>query len=246
MLNTRQQGGSIGAVVVTYKTPAEQLRRCLESLKQNNVNDVIVISNDKNNVGFAAAANAGAKKLTNELILFINPDAELIPSTIYKAIKLLRNKPRVGIVGLMLCDFDYKEEDNCYGSPVTPMSLYLRHIIPKINLSKSNEVGWVSGGAMIVRRSMFNALSGFDSQFFLYWEDVDLCRRAHQDGWAVCILPSVKVMHERGASLHDLKQKTVFYDQSADKFFHKHYSKSIWLFQRYSRRLYRLLSQSVD
>ena len=237
---------SIGAVVVTYKTSAEQLKRCLKSLQQNDISDVSIVSNDVNNVGFAAAANKGAKKLCNELILFINPDAELIPNTINKAVRLLQNNQRIGIMGLMLCDLDYRDEINCYGSKVTPISIFIRHATRKPVLSKARFTGWVSGGAMLVKHSAWQELMGFDSQFFMYWEDVDLCRRASEFGWEVCIMPSVKVIHQRGASLQDLAQKTRIYDESADKYWHKHYSKSICLWQRYSRILYRLLSQSVD
>lgn len=234
---------------MTYKTPADQLQRCLKSLQQNNIHDIYIINNDTNNPGFAASANQGATKLANELIFFINPDAELIPNTIHKAIQLLHNQQQVGVVGLMLCRPDYQNETNCYGPLVTPISLFSRHLIsktPKTTSSQPHSVGWVSGGAMIIKRSIFQKLSGFDPRFFLYWEDVDLCLRARQDGWTVCIMPSIKVIHERGASLHNLAQKTRLYDQSADKYFNKHYSKPIWLWQHYSRVLYRLLSRSVD
>jgi GT2 family glycosyltransferase len=238
--------GSVGAVIVTYKTPTEQLQKCLKSLRQNDIHSVSIVNNDTTNPGFATAANQGAAKITNELILFINPDAELIPNTITKAVRLFQNQQEVGVVGLMLCNLDHQEETHCFGPPVTPISLFLRHFMSQSIPSQPRPVGWVSGGAMIIRRSAFQALAGFDPQYFLYWEDVDLCHRARQAGWHVYIVPSIKVVHQRGASLRDLAKKTRYYDQSADKYFHKHYSKPIWLFQHYSRILYRFLSHSVD
>ena len=246
VLNTKPPINPIGAVIVIYKTPADQLQQCLKSLQQNNIQDINIINNDTNNPGFATAANRGAAKLTNELILFINPDAELVPNTIHKAVQLMLKEQKIGVIGLMLCGPDYQNETNCYGPPVTPISLFLRHILSKPTPLKTQPTGWVSGGAMIIKRSIFNKLSGFDPRFFLYWEDVDLCLRARQNGWAVYIMPSIKVIHERGASLQNLTQKTRLYDQSADKYFNKHYSKPIWLFQHYSRLLYRYLSHSVD
>lgn len=238
--------GFIGAVIVTYQTSADQLQRCLKSLQQNDIQDISIINNDTNNLGFAAAANLGAAKLTNELLLFINPDAQLIPNTMNKASQLLRNQQRIGILGLMLCGPDYQNETNCYGPSVTPISLFTRHLFPKPIISLPQLTGWVSGGAMIVKQSTWQELSGFDPRFFLYWEDVDLCFRARSAAWTICIMPSIKVIHERGSSMQNLTHKTLLYDQSADKYFQKHYSKPIWFFQHYSRRLYRLLSHSVD
>jgi len=237
---------SIGAVVVTFQTSAAQLQACLASLQQNGVTNQQAINNDKNNIGFAAAANAGAGQLTNEFVLFLNPDAELLPGSLALPLSYLSRHPKVGIVGPLLYNHDKVYETKCYGQSVSLWSLFGRRLAPSRLPANPQAVGWVSGGAMLIRRSVFEELSGFDPSFFLYWEDVDLCRRAWLAGWSVHLLPSWRVLHQRGASLSDQAAKTRLYDKSADNYFHKHYSKPIWLFQRYLRYLYRLFSPLVE
>lgn len=237
---------SIGTVIVTYRTPIDQLQRCLNGLRQNNIVDHKIITNDANNIGFAAAANLGAKQLSNNLLLFINPDAILSPRSIHIPVNYLSTHPTVGIVGPLLYNNNHLFEPHCYGQPVTLWSLFRRRLTLNRPPAHAQSVGWVTGGAMLVRRSVFQTLSGFDPEFFLYWEDVDLCHRSRQAGYAVHLLPSWRVFHQRGASLSDHALKTRLYDQSADNFFRKHYSKPIWLFQRYLRWFYRLLSPLVD
>ena len=62
------------------------------------------------------------------------------------------------------------------------------------------EVDWVSGACMMVRRDAFAAVGGMDEQFFLYWEDADLCRRLKQAGWKTYYQPGVTVTHLTGQS----------------------------------------------
>lgn len=237
---------SIGAVVVTFHTPTEQLQACLASLQQNGITDWRVVSNDQNNIGFAAASNNGARQLTNEFILFLNPDAQLLPNSIHLPLSYLSSHPKIGIIGPLLYSQNFVYETKCYGQPVSLWSLFRRRFTSDQLPANPQAVGWVSGGAMLIRRAVFEELSGFDSSFFLYWEDVDLCRRAWRAGWSVHLLPAWRVPHRRGASLSDQATKTRLYDKSADNYFRKHYSKPIWLFQRYLRFLYRLFSPLVE
>ncbi len=240
---------STGAVIVTYKTPDDQLAKCLTSLRREGVNDVVITNNDKDNRGFAAAANEGASLLASELILFLNPDAYLTTGVLLPAERLMAEKTSVGVVGLMMCAVNGEAEESSFGRTVTPWTLLIRHWQPRASIKSKREpvaVGWVSGGAMLVRREAFCKVGGFDQQFFLYWEDVDFCRRIKLAGWQVVLLPTGGVIHQRGASLADSQQKTSLYDESADKYFRKHYPKLVWLVYQKARRLYRFFSPWVS
>lgn len=233
----------VGAVVVTYQTPQPLLQNCLTSLRVGGIKDISVINNTPaNNPGFAAAANKGVARLSNKYLLFINPDATLAPNSCQVAQDYLGSHPQVGIVGLLLNSPADQPEVHSFGPPVTPLFLITRHFTEPRIPQHPTPVGWVSGGALIIRRLLFNQLGGFDPRFFLYWEDVDLCRRAHQADWQVILLPQAKVIHQRGASLSDNRHKTKLYDQSADKYFCKHYSTMICLLARSARFVYRLFS----
>ena len=255
-----------GAVIVTYRTRPSTLRACLQSLKDNRMQDIVIIDNEHNpavknvaqkksikyfpqpqNLGFAAAANLGAARLASKYLLFINPDAALSKHACANAETHLNNHPKTGIVGLLLYTPNGQIQPHSFGSAVTPLSLVARHF-PRVKPKNRSplSVGWVSGGAMIMRRSLFMQIKGFDARFFLYWEDVDLCRRAIREGQRVVVLPSAAAIHRRGASLLDSKLKTKLYDKSAGIYFCKHYSKTICSIQKFCRYLYRFISPRAD
>ncbi|PIT98435.1 MAG: hypothetical protein COT71_00835 [Candidatus Andersenbacteria bacterium CG10_big_fil_rev_8_21_14_0_10_54_11] len=216
----------------------------------------------------AHAAVRQKKPSADDLLLFLNPDAALSPGALNAARNALRRWPQAAIAGLALHDEAGRLERRSLGPAVTPLTLLTRHIKnitwPGVTrlasprrarsfLSKhatgvsrgrdsGNVVctaGWVSGGAMLVRTGVFRRLGGFDEQFFLYWEDVDLCRRAYAAGYSVIYVPAARVHHRRGASSTDTVQKTRWYDESADKYFRKQYAKPTWYTVRIARRLYR-------
>ena len=233
----------VGAIVVTFRTPKRMLQNCLASLRSSGIQNISVINNTKeNNPGFAAAANTGAARLPNKYLLFINPDASLTPGAGEIAQDYLDNHPNVGIVGLLLTSPAGHPEACSFGATVTPLSLITRHFARQHRPKSPTPVGWVSGGAMIIRRDLFRQLGGFDPRFFLYWEDVDLCRRARQAGHHTVLLPQAKAIHQRGASLTRGQRKTKLYDQSADKYFCKHYPDMICLLAKSARSLYRFFS----
>lgn len=232
-----------GAVVVTYQTPNRLLQSCLTSLRSNRIQDISVVANTKkNNPGFAAAANIGANRLSTDYLIFINPDAVLAPGALAIAQRYLERHPAVGVVGFLLRSPAGQVEVMSFGAPVTPLSLIARHFIKPRLPRHPAPVGWVSAGALLVRRRLFKQLGGFDPRFFLYWEDVDLCRRALEADYQVVLHPSAQAIHRRGASLSDNWRRTKLYDHSADKYFRKHYPEMICLMVRSARSLYRLLS----
>lgn len=193
------------------------------------------------NAGFASAANRGASTVNSEYIFFLNPDA-VLPHDAREIIgKALYEHPVMGIMGFLLCDNAGQVETNSWGKRVTPLRLLTRKYKQQVLVKQATRVGWVSGGAMVVRRDVWEAMSGFDEQFFLYWEDVDLCRRAWQAGFSVWLYPHLRIKHQRGSSFKSLDEKMRFYDASADRYFRKHYSFFIWGTYYLLRKIYRYL-----
>ncbi|MBI1834150.1 MAG: glycosyltransferase family 2 protein [Candidatus Andersenbacteria bacterium] len=250
------------AVAIVTHNNEHTITKCVQSLQRANISRIVIVDNasqDKTveilhtlsvtaivnatNKGFGAAINQGVAALINQAtlpayFLFINPDAEL-QSSLDVATAVFEADPQIGIIGLGLEDSDGKPETFAYGMEPTLWSLIKKG---KTYQSEYQLPDWVSGAAMLIRRQTFEQLKGFNEEFFMYWEDVDLCRRARVGGWKVVIEPTIKVRHERGASLSNKRVKARLYDASADKYFKKHYSPSIWLLQRFLRHLYRLVS----
>jgi GT2 family glycosyltransferase len=85
------------------------------------------------------------------------------------------------------------------------------------------EVDWVSGACMMVRRDAFEAVGGMDEQFFLYWEDADLCFRLKRAGWLTVYNPAVGITHFTGrSSALARKESLIAFHRGAYRYFSKH------------------------
>ena len=250
----------VGAVVVTYNS-ADYVIECVKSLQLEEIENIVIVDNasdeamadlaeklpvkfisNKENLGFAKACNIGAAQLNTDKILFINPDARLRPGSLKIALSAFDEV--TAVVGLGLADNEGRLEADSHGDDVTLTNMWRRKMRDDFEegLGEAQEVDWVSGGAMLVQSKAFRAVGGFDEDYFMYWEDVDLCKRLRERRWKIVWQPKAKVHHHRGASLGSSSARTKYYDQSADKYFRKHYSTSIWFLQRLLRWGYRLLS----
>lgn len=252
------------AIVVVYNNQPATVKRCLMSLRESGLESIVVMDNASHqsyegiaqasvaqyirgsyNEGFAAAANRGATMHTTSSLLFVNPDA-VISRQAYEAMQTyLDTHPQVAAVGCTLVT-PHGNVEVSHGAPVTPWSVISRHFVHPKPPTHPVAVGWVSGAVLMVRRSSFEAVGGFDRHFFLYWEDVDLCRRLLQQGYTTVYLPTVSVMHSRGESLQgDTLRKTVYYDLSADRYFRRHSLYPVWVCLSLFRFFYRWVSPVV-
>ncbi len=248
---------NVGAAIVTHNNK-EDIGGCIASIVREGAEQIAIVdsaSSDgtaeavaglsypyellRDNKGFGYAANRAARLLNTEYVLFLNPDAALSPGSLSHAMRAMRASSRVGIVGLLLQDARGVPERAAYGSEPTLPRLVLRHIFRPAPLRRPRRVGWVSGGAMLVSREAFTALQGFDESFFLYWEDVDICRRMREAGYGVIIDPQAAVVHRRGGSNLGEREKIAIYNASADKYYKKHYPTAIWMLHRVLRKIYR-------
>ncbi|MEX0649564.1 MAG: glycosyltransferase family 2 protein [Candidatus Andersenbacteria bacterium] len=256
---------AVGAVVVTHNSE-DTIADCIRSLLAQKIQSICVVDSASvdstldivrefpvqvvtldQNRGFGAAANVGSKCLDKPYIIFLNPDAFLASGSIHQAVQYISSHASVAVLGFRLQDTEGHPEKGSYGDAVSLLSLFGRRISKApIDDAVPLQVGWVSGGAMLVDTGQFRAVGGFDETFFLYWEDVDLCRRIHAKGKSITLYPLVAVTHRRGMSLTDIGRKTYLYDQSADRYFRKHYATSIWLLHRLLRQIYRLFSSRVQ
>jgi GT2 family glycosyltransferase len=103
------------------------------------------------------------------------------------------------------------------------------------------EVAWVSGGALACRRESFTALKGFDQRFFMYFEDMDFCKRAKESGLSVLLDQSIALIHFRGKSHSSKKSQKKIYDTSLYLYIHKHWSPVERLPFLFLHKIYRFL-----
>ncbi|MDA1168775.1 MAG: glycosyltransferase family 2 protein [bacterium] len=246
---------SIGVAIVTYNSAAD-IAQCVESVRSEGLLNIAIVDSGSQdatmkeiahqgckydassmNKGFGYSANRGARLLNTEYVLFINPDARLQKGSVERIRMSLQKFPNAGIIGLLLCDENGTPERMAFGDEPTLWALMLRHVFLKKIPSIPFNADWVSGGAFIMQKKVFDEVGGFDENFFMYWEDVDLCRRVRKKGYSVIMDPTAKVTHFRGGSNLDSDTKTRVYRESADRYFKKHYSSTIWRIQRFLRKL---------
>ncbi len=196
------------------------------------------------NLGFGAGHNRSAKEARGELILFFNPDARLVePLDAFLA--LMRNAT-IGICAPRLETADGQTQRYATGNDISLRALLSERLLRpcRNDCAKSPyAVDWVSGAAMLTRRNDFVSLGGFDENFFLYFEDADLCRRMRLSGKKVVFDPTTTVRHIGGQSFPDRRTQKNHYDQSQDYYFRKYNSLPIVWTARILRKIYRFLNK---
>jgi len=171
--------------------------------------EVKVINNEEN-LGLAAGVNIGIKESRGEYILVLNPDIVVLHDAIEKLVKYLDGHERVGMVGGKLLSPNGKLQFSCYRFYRLRTIVYRRTLLGKTKQGKkevsrflmkdydhkkARDVDWLMGACLMVKREAVKEVEGMDETFFLYFEDVDWCRRFWESGWRVVYEPEAKFSH---------------------------------------------------
>jgi GT2 family glycosyltransferase len=161
----------------------------------------------KRNRGFARAVNEGHRLSRGHWLLLLNPDITLSDGFLAGVLALMdrlpREDPSIGIVGFHLHNDDGTGQRSVGPFPTLAGTL-TRLLLPRARrkyssprLDQPSQVPWATGCCLLLRRECLAQLGGLDEDFFLYYEDVDLCRRAKDQGWAVRYEPGLRAIHHR-------------------------------------------------
>lgn len=174
----------------------------------NSLDRVQLIRNEKN-YGFAKACNQGFKLCAAQYVLLLNPDACLLDDTLAKGIEFLEGRNDVDIMGSQLIDDNGHISPSCSRFP-TPLHIFfdasgLSKIAPSIFTPATIMTDWdhtesrftdqVMGAFMLMRKSIFDKLGYFDERFFVYYEEVDFCKRLSLVNGKTFYNVSVKAVH---------------------------------------------------
>ena len=165
------------------------------------------------NLGYGAAANLGVAACATEHVLVLNADTTLGPCSIAPLVDELDRHPRCAVVGPRLVDHEGRPQPSCARFPTCARVLVhetglwklfrwtsLGPIRPFYEVAAASDVPWVLGAALAVRREAFLAVGGFDPAYFMYFEEVDLCRRLRDVGATTRCTPAAVIAHVGGAS----------------------------------------------
>ncbi|MBP2232970.1 GT2 family glycosyltransferase [Azospirillum agricola] len=199
---------------------------------------VTVLRNAENR-GFAAACNQGAAKSEADWLLFLNPDTRLSADSLAPAFAFLADPAngRVGALGVRLVDEAGHTQRCCARTPtpgrLVAQSLGLDRALPGLfpphfmtgwDHADTRDVDQVMGAFLLVRRSLFEAVGGFDERFFVYYDDVELCLQVRRAGWRVVHFAGAEAYHRGGGTTDQVRATRLFYGlRSRLQFVAKHH-----------------------
>ncbi len=217
---------------------------CIDSLKRLNYGnfDIIVVDNDssddslqriaevhpdicllrsKSNGGFACGCNIGihhALDAGSDYVWLLNNDTTVEPGTLTAMVNLAESDNRLGAVGSILFHMDKPEKIQAWGGGT--INLWTGR---SKHRWRAGKVDYLTGASMLLRKKVLESVGLLDEQFFMYWEDSDLCFRIRAAGWHLGVATDSHLYHKESASSGkgSLRQ-TRYFNTSAIRFYRKH------------------------
>lgn len=197
----------------------------IELAEKLNFKKLEIIKN-KDNLGFGKACNIGAKDSLSDFILFLNPDAMVYEDTFHKLFDYIEKNDNSDVVvyGVQLIGDDGKVQRTCARFPKLRNFLVRVMGLNKINQeffksfsmedwnhNEIKQVDHVIGAFYVIKRELFNNIQGFDERYFVYFEDLDLSKKVHNQGHKIVYLSDVKAYHKGGGTSEQVKALRFFY-----------------------------------
>ncbi len=192
----------------------------------------------RSNSGLSAAINDGVRMSTGDCIAVLNPDIRIESDVLAPLAAYLQEHPDAGIVAPKLLNEDGTLQLSCRSFPGYATVLFnrysivtrlfprnrasARYLMSDFDHTTTRDVDWVSGAALMLRRAVFDELGGWDSGFFMFNEDVDLCRRLHDRGYRVVYKPDAQLFHKIGVSKSTSPRMVIARHRSIWRYYRKH------------------------
>ncbi|MBU0531776.1 MAG: glycosyltransferase family 2 protein [Candidatus Uhrbacteria bacterium] len=211
--------------------------------------EVNIIANNEN-LGFASACNQGIELAQGDFVLLLNPDTELKDDAISAIVSKMRADAEVGIGGVHLINPDGTHQSSGvrrFPKPLDQLLIMLKvpHLISNpsnhpnllksyfmydLDPNQSQDVDQVMGAFFCIKRDLIRQIGPLDRGFFIWFEEVDFCKRAVDAGWRVRYYADIDVIHYRGKSFDQVatikKQKWI--RNSLRRYIKKHFGFGTW------------------
>jgi GT2 family glycosyltransferase len=225
----------VGNVIVVDNASADD---SVELIRRHSLRARLLVS--EGNLGFGRAVNRGAAEAgVGHDLLLVNPDCLVTGTALEQLRRRISSRPELGICGPAMMYVDgtrgiaggsfpsltkellaatglrrllahgwERKLAQMTGTLLRPLTGYLA----SVHATEPIELDWVSGFCMYVRREAWDGAGGFDPRFFMYFEDVALCRAVRRAGWSVECMASVTAVHSEGASSSEEGKHSLYRD----------------------------------
>jgi len=223
----------------TVKFLQENYAAWIESKK------LIVIANNFN-AGFSKANNQGLKIAKGEYVLFMNPDMELLENSFSKLFDFMEQTPNAGICACRLLYGDKTIQPNVKNDPSLCGQILIllklhhffkwlpclkKYLAKGFDYSQKQYVEQVMGAFIFTRKEIMNKINGWNENYWLWWEDLELCKTVREQGHEIVYLPITEIIHFEGKSFAQtrglVKQKR--FNRGMLTYFKKHHSKLAYI-----------------
>ncbi|MFI5319420.1 MAG: glycosyltransferase family 2 protein [Myxococcota bacterium] len=193
------------------------------------------------NGGFSAGNNVGIAAVAAEHYLLLNSDTLVRPGALAALLATMRAQPEVGLLGPRLEGPDGVAQESCFrfhspwselmaAAATGPISRLLRrHAVALPAADAPHEAEWISFACVLIRAAALREIGLLDDAYFMYFEDMDYCRRAREKGWRIRYEPAAHVVHLRGGSspvkqaFAERRRVPTYYFASRTRYFAKYY-----------------------
>ncbi len=193
---------------------------------------------NQQNRGFSKAVNQALEMSGGRYLLMLNSDTRLQPRALEHMVTCLDQEPDIGAVGCTQWTEDGRMYQSCFPFPSVRDHLtyaaFFRRCAPRlqgalasklaIDCSQSQDVDWINGACLMVRRDLMKACGGLDEGYFMYFEDIDLCRVIRQKGYRIRHVADAGVTHLIGRSgVGHREQLNLIWELSRIRYVEKHF-----------------------
>lgn len=196
------------------------------------------------NVGFSKANNQAAKIARGDVLFFLNPDTILADQAVHLMFKHICSYTEIGALGPKIMNADGSLQYSCRQYPTLWTGLFnrysilsrlfpnnrftSRYLMSDFDHNETCPVDWLSGCCLMIPKNVFEAVNGFDENYFLFNEDVDLCRMIHQAGKEVIYFPEATIIHQVSTSNKKTTAKVIIQRHlGMMHYFKKHHSDNL-------------------
>lgn len=208
-------------IIIVNNSSRDTEREILQSrLKENGGLKII----NSENRGFGAANNLGIESAQGEYLLLLNSDTLMVDNSINKMLNFLKKHPEIGGVTPLMYQKDGKTLQRHFFGQFQSLGLITfkrfqgRRPDLKHDFFYSDTITFA---AMMIKKSLFDKVGGFDENFFMYWEDDDLCKRLNKIGFKNAVLTHAKIIHLESQSSPSKKRLGMYY-KSQSYYWQKH------------------------